>query len=474
MADRAPYQVMPSLSADEYAALKADIAARGVQVPVEYDDRGNILDGHHRVQICGELGIVHWPKLVRYGLSEEEKRRHARRLNLDRRHLDQQQRRSLIEDELRERPEASDRLIASGLGVDHKTVSKARSDLESTGEIPQLEARHGRDQRKRRIVQFVPSTPEEEKGISISARAIRAREQERKVGIVRALRDIKAPQGGTIDDLHAASASGFRACTILADPPWKFLTRSALGEDRSACTHYKTDAWDQIMSLPVGQLAAPNSTLFMWIVDWIPPSAIDEVLHVWGFEYKTVAFTWAKQNQGGEGWHMGMGYWTRSNPEQCILATKGSPKRLAADVRQLVVAPVMEHSRKPDEVHDRIERLVGGPYLELYARRERQNWVTWGNELQWQQPSIGKPVGLRPLIRSGEGEPESDPGFTAGSPMDDSELDIPDGLKRDANNRASFHQNTGALPPLCDREAPVNSAVESETAPAAFSSSQEA
>ena len=188
--DATPYQVMPALSADEYAALKSDIAARGVQVPVEYDDRGNILDGHHRVQICGELGIIHWPRLVRYGLSEEEKRRHAQRLNLDRRHLDQQQRRALIEDELRERPEASDRLIASGLGVDHKTVSRARSDLESTGEIPQLEARQGRDQKKRRIVQFVPSTPEEEKGISISARAIRAREQERKVGIVRALRDM--------------------------------------------------------------------------------------------------------------------------------------------------------------------------------------------------------------------------------------------------------------------------------------------
>lgn len=90
------------------------------------------------------------------------------------------------------------------------------------------------------------------------------------------------------------------------------------------------------------------------------------------------------------------------------------------------------------------------------------------------QPSIGEPAGSAPLIRSGEGEPTSDPGFSAGSPMDDSELDIPDKLKRAANNRASFHQNTGALPPLCDREAPVNSAVESETAPTAFSSSQEA
>ena len=90
------------------------------------------------------------------------------------------------------------------------------------------------------------------------------------------------------------------------------------------------------------------------------------------------------------------------------------------------------------------------------------------------QPSIGEPAGSAPLIRSGEGEPTSDPGFSAGSPMDDSELDIPDKLKRDASNRASFHRNTGAVPPLCDREAPVNSAVESTTAPAALSSPQEA
>ena len=91
-----PYQVMPPLAADEFEALKADIAARGVQVPVEYDDMGNILDGHHRVQACHELGITHWPRLVRHGLTEQEKIRHARRLNLDRRHLDRERKRALI------------------------------------------------------------------------------------------------------------------------------------------------------------------------------------------------------------------------------------------------------------------------------------------------------------------------------------------------------------------------------------------
>src|SRR5882724_9965556 len=133
-----PFQVMPALSFDEYASLKADIAARGVLVPVEYDESGNILDGHHRVQICEELGISQWPRLIRHGLTDLEKLQHARRLNLDRRHLDREQRRQLIAADLLERPSASDRAVGAALGVDHKTVGSVRDELEATGEIPQL------------------------------------------------------------------------------------------------------------------------------------------------------------------------------------------------------------------------------------------------------------------------------------------------------------------------------------------------
>jgi N6-adenosine-specific RNA methylase IME4 len=79
---------------------------------------------------------------------------------------------------------------------------------------------------------------------------------------------------------------------------------------------------------------------------------------------------------------IGTGYWTRSNSEVCLLATKGQPKRLNADVRQGIIAPRRQHSRKPNGIHERIERLVAGPYLELFARQERQGWTTWGNETQ--------------------------------------------------------------------------------------------
>lgn len=139
------YQVMPALSEQDYLALKKDIDAVGVLIPIEYDEDGNILDGHHRVKICDDLGITVWPKLVRKGLSEEDKFAHARRLNIARRHINQAQRQELIADQLKATPEKSNRDIAGLLGVDHKTVGGVRDGLESGGEIPHHDTRVGKD-----------------------------------------------------------------------------------------------------------------------------------------------------------------------------------------------------------------------------------------------------------------------------------------------------------------------------------------
>lgn len=151
------YQVMPDLHSDEYEELKADIAARGVQVAIEFDEDGNVLDGHHRLRACKELGITTYPKIVRKGMTEEEKRTHARKLNMARRHLTQEQRRELIQGQLKDTPEISDRQIAAGLGVHHTTVSKQRKDLESTGEISQLPTRVGADGKERVKPQKAPA-----------------------------------------------------------------------------------------------------------------------------------------------------------------------------------------------------------------------------------------------------------------------------------------------------------------------------
>ena len=182
---------------------------------------------------------------------------------------------------------------------------------------------------------------------------------------------------------------------ILADPPWHFKTYNEKGRQRcpdwqrfkgSPHRHYSTMATDEIAALPVAGLASENCCLFIWISWPMLPDAM-KLISAWGFEYKTCGFDWMKAHAGqldmlrdDTDVLMGMGYWTRANSEPCLLATRGSPKRLSAAVRQGIIEPRREHSRKPDCVHGRIEKLVGGPYLELFARAPRKGWDVWGNQ----------------------------------------------------------------------------------------------
>jgi ParB-like chromosome segregation protein Spo0J len=145
----APYQILPPLTDTEYTELRDDIAARGVLISVEVDEHDVVLDGHHRVAICRELGID-YPKIVRTGLSEAEKRNHVLKLNIARRHLDSRQKRDIIKQQLRESPQVSNNKIAADLGVSDKTVTSARRELESTSEIPKLAKTVGADGKARK------------------------------------------------------------------------------------------------------------------------------------------------------------------------------------------------------------------------------------------------------------------------------------------------------------------------------------
>lgn len=171
---------------------------------------------------------------------------------------------------------------------------------------------------------------------------------------------------------------------ILADPPWQFQAWSGKGTARAAENHYSTMSMDDIAALPVSDLAAEDCVLFMWVVWPTLPDALT-VINAWGFTYKTCGFAWLKSDPYRlfameEDVYMGLGYWTRANSEVCLLATRGKPKRKSAGVRQGIISPRREHSRKPDEIHQRIERLVAGPYLELFARAPRRGWTPWGND----------------------------------------------------------------------------------------------
>jgi N6-adenosine-specific RNA methylase IME4 len=183
---------------------------------------------------------------------------------------------------------------------------------------------------------------------------------------------------------------------ILADPPWHFAawssptaleTRLRNGSKNYGSSRgptYQTMDEAELASLPVADLAADNCVLFMWIC-WPVLEQSLRLLKAWDFTYKTCGFSWMKADPYRlwaleEDVRMGLGYWTRANSEVCLLATRGKPKRQSANVRQGIIEPLREHSRKPDCTHDRIQSLVSGPYLELFARAPRSGWDVWGNQ----------------------------------------------------------------------------------------------
>jgi N6-adenosine-specific RNA methylase IME4 len=178
---------------------------------------------------------------------------------------------------------------------------------------------------------------------------------------------------------------------IYADPPWTFATYSRKGKGRSAEAHYDCMSLADIKRLPVADWAADDCVLLLWTTDPLLYTAI-EVIEAWGFAFKTVGFYWVKLNKSAASpvyteanFFIGLGFWTRANPEPCLLATRGHPRRRRANVRKLIVSPRREHSRKPDEAYGRIEALCDGPYLEMFARSSRPGWDTWGIEADVRQ-----------------------------------------------------------------------------------------
>ena len=169
---------------------------------------------------------------------------------------------------------------------------------------------------------------------------------------------------------------------IYADPPWSFKTYSDKGKGRSAERHYPTMRKEGIQSLPIKRIAADNSVLLLWVTAPCLTEGI-ELIPTWGFTYKTVAFTWIKQNKKSDGIFTGMGYYTRSNAEYCLLATRGKVlERKSHSVSSVVISHIERHSQKPTEVRKRIVELFGDiSKIELFARQQASGWDCWGNEV---------------------------------------------------------------------------------------------
>lgn len=200
---------------------------------------------------------------------------------------------------------------------------------------------------------------------------------------------IRTPTGCPALDLVGGPAE--RYDVIYADPPWSFDNYSEKGEDRNAKSWYDCMDIEDIWRLPVGDIAADDSMLAMWATFPLLPEAI-ETCRRWGFRYVTVGHVWIKLNKSVglrtivdvvKDVFMSTGYWTRSNAEIVIFASRGQPKRRSKSIRQVVFAPRDIHSAKPLVFRSNLEKLlVAERRVELFCRREPTDaWHVWGNQV---------------------------------------------------------------------------------------------
>jgi N6-adenosine-specific RNA methylase IME4 len=176
---------------------------------------------------------------------------------------------------------------------------------------------------------------------------------------------------------------------MLIDPPWRFASNSDAKPGRNTRRHYPTMRLEELMALPVREIAAKDCHLFLWATGPHLVQAFQLMAH-WGFRYSALGFVWVKLKRTAEerlfysvdDLHVGLGLTTRHNAELVLLAKRGHPKRLAKDVREIIVAPVREHSRKPQQVYERIEAYCDGPRLDVFPGRPRVGWTQWGDPLK--------------------------------------------------------------------------------------------
>lgn len=407
----------------DIAGLAASIAEIGLLHPVVVQPDGTLIAGQRRIQAVESLGWTEVPVTI---------------VNLD----------AVIRGEFAENIQRKDFTYAEAVAVKRalepleKAAAKERQREggrcggKASGKLPQASNGRAADKaaqatgKKRRTLEKAEQIVEaaEQNPERFADLAERLNEDDVRVDAVfrklkqrreRAVYEARIEHGGTVADLHALAATGYRAHVICPDPPWPFETYSEEGKERAPERHFDTMPLDEIKALPVAKLAADDCALFLWAT-WFRLRDALAVIEAWGFEYQSAGFLWVKTQPGaecisldGKGLHWGQGLTgPRTNTEVCLLATKGSPLRLTEDVHQVIIAPVGAHSEKPAEAYRR--KLYTGPYLELFARKPRDGWTTWGNELPPPQAAPAKQT-LPP-------EP----------PTDEDPLDIHPGLRRAA------------------------------------------
>ncbi len=358
------YQLLPPLRPDEYGSLEADIKARGVLIPVEVDEDGNILDGHHRAEIANRLGIS-FETVVRRFETAQEKTEHVLKVNLCRRQLDPAQWGQAF------------RKLLDAMGL--KTGRGARND-QTSATIAEVAAELGVCPRtaEYRLSQAraLEALPDDEKsqvesGTITLPQARRANKERQREQLRERNRELIG-QAPTVDEaLQSAKFS-----TIVIDPPWR-LDEEGDGEHDQpgwSAPPYATMRLEQLTALPIGRYADRDCHLYLWATNRSLFKG-QILLEAWGFRYVT-CLTWCKP-------HFGLGSYFRGQTEHVLFAVKGSQPLKRHDVGTWFAAPrgPRGHSSKPTEFYNLVESCSPGPYLELFARESREGWVSWGAEL---------------------------------------------------------------------------------------------
>jgi N6-adenosine-specific RNA methylase IME4 len=383
--------IFPLVEGAEFDEIAADIRKHGLHEPiVVFEDK--ILDGRNRYRACEAAGIE--PTFTVY--TGDDPVSYVVSLNLRRRHLDESQR-AMVAAKLatlklgdNQHSEGLPIGRASGmLNVGERTVARAREVLEHGAPELVSAVEHGK-------VSVSAAADVATQDIDAQREIVARGERE----ILRAAQNIRARKAEIrraerIERLAATCnhstpfPSDRRYAVLYADPPWHFeVYNEESGVERAAGNHYPTMSLDEICALPVLSLASPDAALFMWTTVPHLRESFD-VLVAWGFEYKT-NIVWVKDK-------IGLGYFVRNQHELLLVATRGDmPSPSPANRPPSVIhAPRREHSRKPDEAYELIERMYPElPKIELFARQARAGWAAWGNELKT-APDDGIPNFLR-------------------------------------------------------------------------------
>lgn len=407
------YQVMPDLTPIEYEALKADIEERGVLVPVEVDECGAILDGHHRVKAWQELrsegvNVADYPRMIRAGLTEEQKRNHARSLNVLRRHLSKEQRDEVMI--AMRRDGMSYRQIAEAVGVSHTEVARSTAGVTIVTPVKGSDGKQYPAQQTRR------PEPSPTPGLFVSNET----QQGSALGTLRKLQD-EAPEvfelarAGVVngsgarklakldDDMRSVVVDKLRSGeetdvqkalrqavdqklstyvpplptgkyrVIYADPPWSYGNTMPPGATQPD-EYYRLMPTPEIAAMPVRDLAEDNAVLFLWTTSPHLEESF-EVIRGWGFQYKT-SFVWDKVKHN-------MGHYNSVRHEFLLVCVRGScPPDVPKLFDSVQVCERGEHSVKPELFREIIDTIYPfGTRLELFARRPVDGWNVYGNEV---------------------------------------------------------------------------------------------